>query len=150
MKKLPETDIAYIAAVLDTTGRLTTRKSAGHELPLVELNCKNYPLLDYLADVTSTATFATQRDYQRFGCQEHCAEKHVHTISHSARWSIVGAKATIVLYNIEPYVFLRRPEVEELLAIGLGCEARSNTIRDMRSKGWEIPQFASVTKAAVA
>lgn len=146
---IPETDLAYLAGVLDVLGRIWHRPSAnGRRLPLLELNLKQPDLMAWLGEITGTDVVTTSRDYMRMGCAEHCAESHVHSVSTSTRWSVTGAKATIVLFNIEPYAFLKRPEVEFALGLGMMAEMRAQTVRSMRAKGWTIPPDAILSKGA--
>jgi hypothetical protein len=44
-------------------------------------------------------------DWHRRGCAEHCPEPHVHTpmMPEIATWSISGAAAAIILYNVLPF-----------------------------------------------
>lgn len=145
---IADTELAYIAAVVDLQARLTTRPSPNGRLPVVEINGNNWPLLEWLSKMTNSASFETRRDYQRYGCSEHCSDKHIHTTSHSGRWSVTGAKATILLFNIEPFVWLKRPDVEQLLGLGLMSEMRSQSINDMKRLGWALPLQAQGKKAS--
>ncbi len=148
---IPETDLAYLAGVLDIMGRIWTRPSSdGRRLPLLEINAKQPDLMEWLAGLTGTSVVTTSRDYMRLGCNEHCSEKHVHATSTSARWSVTGAKATIILFGIEPFSFIRRAEVEYALGVGMLAEMRSQTVRDMKSRGWVIPPDAILSKGAQA
>lgn len=146
---IPESDLAYLAGVIDVMGRIWTRPSSnGRRLPLLEISANRPELMDWLSETTSTEVFTTSRDYMRMGCAEHCAESHVHSVSTSTRWSVTGAKATIVLFNIEPYAFLKRPEVEFALGLGMMAEMRAQTVRSMRAKGWTIPPDAILSSGA--
>ncbi len=146
---IPETDLAYLAGVVDVLGRIWTRPSSnGRRLPLLELNANRPELMEWLSDLTRTDVVVTSRDYMRLGCAEHCSESHVHTVSTSTRWSVTGAKATIVLFNIEPYVFLKRPEVEYALGLGMMSEMRAQTVRDMKTRGWVVPPDAILSRGA--
>jgi hypothetical protein len=146
---IPETDLAYLAGVIDVMGRVWTRPSSnGRRLPLLEINAKQPDLMDWLSALTGTEVITTSRDYMRLGCTEHCSEQHVHATSTSARWSITGAKATIVLSGIEPFSYLRRPEVEYALGLGMMAEMRAQTVRDMKARGWVIPPGAILSSGA--
>ncbi len=146
---IPESDLAYLAGVVDVLGRIWSRPSSnGRRLPLLEINGNRPELLAWLGEITSTDIIPTSRDYMRSGCEEHCPQQHVHTISNSTRWSVTGAKATIVLFNIEPFIFLRRPEVEFALGLGMMAEMRAQTVRDMKTNGWAVPPDAILSRGA--
>lgn len=148
---ISDTDLAYLAGVIDVMGRVWTRPSSnGRRLPLLEINAKQPDLMEWLGSLTGTEVITTSRDYMRLGCTEHCKEQHVHATSTSSRWSVTGAKATIVLFGIEPFSYLRRAEVEYALGLGLLAEMRAQTVRDMKSRGWAIPPDAILSKGAQA
>jgi hypothetical protein len=55
------------------------------------------------------------------GCTEHCREKHQHVMSVSGRWSVTGANATVVLWNIRPFIQLQTEQVRTDLVVGLSA-----------------------------
>lgn len=135
----PET-LAYIAAVLDTQARITTMEtSGGTVLPLVALSCPNMKLLEFLGSLTGMQPFTTKRSYDKHRCSLHCDAAHDHVVSQSGRWSISGAKATVVLAAIQPYVRFQTEEVSVALKAGLEAPKKKATPEKMKQLGWPIP-----------
>lgn len=57
------------------------------------------------------------------------------------RWQVTGMKATIVLYNIVPYMREREMEAKVALDIGLNAPYKEAYVEWMESAGWEIPNL---------
>ena len=96
-------------------------------------------MLGYLAKLTGTRAVTTRRQYVKAGCSEHCREKHQHVMSVSGRWSVTGAKATVVLWNIRPYIHLQSEAVQTALVVGLGAGFKPATVARMAELGWDVP-----------
>ena len=77
------------------------------------------------------------------GCSEHCGEKHQHVQSMSGRWSVTGAKATVVLWNIRPYQHLQVKAADTALVVGLGTGYKPATVARMAELGWDVPEFVT-------
>lgn len=132
--------VEYIAGILDANGLFRVRAvQSGTKLPAVYVHGLHIELLQVLADATGTAVTVIKRDYNGVRCAEHCPERHVHTISVSGRWSVTGAKATVLLHNVLPHLRVQREVAEELLAVGMDAPRKEQTIRKMKKLGWEIP-----------
>jgi hypothetical protein len=93
----------------------------GTQLPSIALSNGNIDMLHYLATLTGTRAITTRRTYVKAGCTEHCREKHQHVMSVSGRWSVTGAKATVVLWNIRPFIQLQTEQVQTGLVVGLSA-----------------------------
>jgi hypothetical protein len=93
----------------------------GTQLPSIALSNGNIDMLHYLATLTGTRAITTRRTYVKAGCTEHCREKHQHVMSVSGRWSVTGAKATVVLWNIRPFIQLQTEQVRTDLVVGLSA-----------------------------
>jgi hypothetical protein len=146
MAGLSDAQIAYVAGVLDALGRFRIRETPdGTRLPYLAVSCPNMPLLEYLGSLTDTVPFVTKRTYDRHRCTEHCLEPHQHVVSASGRWSLSGAKATIVLAAILPHVRLQKTEIEELLAVGLDAPKKQATPNKMVALGWPMPKEWALT-----
>ena len=91
----------------------------GTRLPAVAISSGNSDMLTYLAKLTGTRSVVTRQAYVKAGCSEHCREKHQHVMSTSGRWSVTGAKATVVLASIRPFVHLQTEAVRSAFG-GLG------------------------------
>lgn len=138
---LTERELAYFAGVIDVMGTMRVRDVRGTELPFVEVNCPNLPLLEWLADKTGTGVTKVRRDYKRNGCADHCPEPHVHIESSSGRWSVSGVRATVVLHNLLPYLQLQVETAMDVLAKGLWAPRKPATVTKMTELGWATPDF---------
>ena len=138
---LTEADLAYIAAVIDVMGNIREMETdTGTRLPLVSVSCPDEALLAYLGEVTDMQAFVTVRRYDRHRCTEHCDEPHQHVESRSRRWTVNGAKATIILAAVEPYVRFQRDRVAEMVALGLDAPKKRATPAKMKRLGWPMPE----------
>jgi len=141
------TDLAYVAAVVDTMANLRERTSSASPLPEVQVNCANLPLLAWLEAVTGAKHFPTDREYTRHRCAQHCVEPHQHVRSRSGRWSVTGARATVLLHNVHPYLRLRADEAAALIQLGLAAGWKSNAVEGMLALGWTLPPFKAQARA---
>lgn len=138
---LSDPDLAYIAAVIDTKARIKKLYlPTGVVLPVVHLSCPDLQLLQYLGDITGITPFITRRTYKRHRCNEHCPDDHQdHVISESARWSVSGVKATILLAAIQPFIRFQKPEVDQAINLGLDAPFKAAKLKEMEKLGWSIP-----------
>lgn len=132
---------AYIAGIIDSQGGIRTRVVGGTELPMVYLHGPNVPVLRLLADVTGTTVTTTRRKYSKAGCAQHCPDKHQHIVSESGRWSLTGVKATVLLWNIRPYMHFQTDAAREAINLGLRAPFKPATLQKMESLGWELPDL---------
>jgi hypothetical protein len=137
---IPE-DLAYMAALIDTMGSLRIRSTPeGTRLPSVTVSSANARLLQILSEATGTNLIVISRNYDRRGCSEHCDGPHDHVDSTTSRWNITGARATVFLNALVPYMRIQTDEAEELLSIGLGAPRKAATAERMRDLGWSLPE----------
>src|SRR5438105_3245627 len=101
-----DADKAYIAALVDTLGKLTSRVVHADELPVVTIQGK-HAVLPWLAEVTGVKAMRLAKSYDRHQCSQHCPSKHTGIESWSYRWQLTGARAAVLLANIEPYLRLQ-------------------------------------------
>lgn len=135
---LSVTQLAYVAALIDTRANLTTRRARDAVLPQVEISGRPFPALEWLGQITGVRVVPTQRAFVKVGCSEHCAEKHIHVSSLSGRWFVSGAKATIVLAAVRPYLMLRRGQVDDLIDLGRQVGHKGATVTEMAALGWPV------------
>ena len=136
-----EADLAYIAAVIDVMGNIREMETdTGTLLPLVSVSCPDEALLAYLGEVSDVQAFVTVRRYDRHRCTEHCDEAHQHVESRSRRWTVSGAKATVILAAVEPYLRFQKDRVAEMVALGLDAPRKAATPRKMKRLGWPLPE----------
>lgn len=140
--------LAYVASVIDTQGIIRTRIAGDTELPMVAVHGSNIPVLQYLADLTGTKVTIVKRSYDRVGCAEHCTEKHQHIVSSSGRWSVTGVKATVLLYNIRPFMRFQTEPARSALVLGTATRFKPATIEKMVALGWDVPTFGEIQEAS--
>jgi hypothetical protein len=140
--ELDTATLAYVAGVVDLLGLIRTRiTQQGTELPYVALSGPNTQMLEYLGELTDTRPTITRRSYSKAGCAEHCQEKHQHVVSVSGRWSVSGVKATVVLWNIRPFLRLQADAAREALVVGVATGFKPATVKRMAELGWDVPEF---------
>lgn len=140
-ERLDVATVAYVAGVIDLLGVIRTRTVQDTELPYLALSGPNTGMLNFLGEITGTRPTITRRAYSKAGCAEHCLEKHQHIQSVSGRWSISGAKATVVLWNVRPYMRLQVEEAAAALAVGTRAGFKPATLTKIAALGWELPDF---------
>lgn len=139
---MDERTLAYVAAVVDLLGLIRIRDAGGTQLPVVQLHGKYLPTMQYLGELTGTRAIQTRRSYARAGCSEHCADKHQHIVSVSGRWSLTGAKATILLWNIRPFLRLQVERAAQAMNVGFSTPFKPATLQKMQQLGWDVPEFS--------
>lgn len=135
-------NIPFIAGVIDCRGHIyINERHTGFPQPGVRVTTKREGILQHLAQATGSRTVLDTREYVRRPCLDHCDESHQHVNRQSAIWTCGAGKATIILYNIKPYVVSQTDKVNEALEVGLLAWAtvRANTVEAMRRLGWSIP-----------
>lgn len=139
-QSLSQADLAYLAGVLDAQGHIAIRTTAdGTQLPQLSLSGPNVALLQWLGDLTGVRPIVTTRAYAKAGCSEHCATKHRHVTSTSGRWQLSGAKATVVLAAIQPFLRLQLDEAAQAVELGMAAPFKPATPNKMQQLGWPIP-----------
>lgn len=146
---LDQSTIVYIAAILDSQAVIRTRDANGVTYPYIAMSGSNTELLQFMARSTGVRAITTRRGYSRAGCAQHCAEKHQHIVSVSGRWSLNGAKATVLLSACLPYLRLQRDAALQAIAVGLTAPYKPATVRKMEEElGWPVPEFGEVASSA--
>jgi hypothetical protein len=135
--------LAYVAGILDCQGGIRTRRVGDTDLPMVYLHGPNLPVLRHLASLTGTKVTTTRRAYTKAGCTAHCPDKHQHVVSESGRWSVTGVKATVVLWNVRPYLHVLADPAAEALAVGMAAPFKPATPAKMLALGWDLPDVWS-------
>lgn len=130
--------LAYVAAVIDSLGGVRVRHASGTDLPMVYAH-GNADVLATLGEWTGTRVVVTRRNYSRAGCAEHCPHPHQHIVSVSGRWSLTGAKATVVLWNVRPYLRVHADDARAALVVGTAAPFKPATPAKMAALGWDLP-----------
>lgn len=148
MTVLSEADRGYAAAVLDAFGRLTLRPYQGSELPEVIVQGR-IEALPWLAEVTGTKVQEIPKAYNAHRCAEHCTEKHMHVESTTWRWTVTGARATIVLHTLQAHMRIKGREARQLVEAGQRIGYKRTVVEEMRGRGWDIPELREVAWAPI-
>lgn len=134
---IDETDVAYVAGLVDALGRVRTRETtAGTLIAELSISSGNVSALSYVAHLTGVRVVRTSRRYPRVGCREHCPDPHRVVESASARWQLTGARAVVVLRAIRPYLRALGDTVDEVLDMTADAPSKPGTTRRMISLGW--------------
>lgn len=127
---------AYVAAIIDAIGIIRIRETrAGTALPYVGVNSTNFALLNMLGGITDAKITTVVRKGQRYTKPGKDNGEDVY----SYRWGLTGAKATVLLHNIRPYLFFKTSEADVALLAGLQAEYKPATPNRMARIGWELP-----------
>lgn len=146
MGVLTESDLAYVAGVVDVLANLRLRQPTAtlrSPLPEVQVNGPYPGLQSYLGRITGTRPVATRRDYTRHNCTEHCPDRHAHIVSESGRWGVTGTKAFVLLSAVRPHLRLRAGLVDDLIAAGAEAQHKTATLESMSRLGWPLPERIS-------
>lgn len=133
-------ELAYLAGVIDLLAVIRTRRTdVETELPYVAISGPHIEALTHLGRLTGTRTVTTRRHYHRVGCSEHCADRHLEVTSQSARWSVTGVKATILLHNLRPFLRIQAEAATSAMNVGLNAPFKPQVVKKMHELGWTIP-----------
>lgn len=134
-------DRSYVAGVIDARAHIEINMRHGKPQPRLSVTTRRISLLEHLAEITGTNISHDNRGYEKRGCGEHCATAHIHVARQSAKWRVDSLRATVVLFNVRPYIVSQVAEVAEALRVGLECypAARGDTAKQMSRLGWELP-----------
>lgn len=143
---LSPADLSYVAAVVDNYAKLTTRVVHSDQLPVVTIQGK-LNVLHWLAEITGVSLMTLDKDYVRHQCTEHCPDKHMPIVSWTYRWQLTGARATVVLYNIEPFMRVQAREARDLVELGRTVGFKTNVVNDMTRLGWHAPDLRKQPRA---
>jgi hypothetical protein len=108
-------------------------------LPYIAMSCGDAELLTWLSTISGVRSIITQRKFDRHRCLEHCDKAHDHITSVSGRWSLTGARATILLSATLPYVRFQAEAWNRAVMVGLSAERKSKVVRKMTALGWPLP-----------
>jgi hypothetical protein len=153
---IPVQTLGWMAGVLDLKGRVTRKGAKYRKHPQITLyvETREMFIIRELGRMTGTKPELQNPqempEWMRKGCTEHCPDAHVHVervnFPPVARWTISGAGAAVVLYNLLPYMVsdkgLEEVLVETLATIppsGQGRSAVDQAVNRLEALGWEIP-----------
>jgi hypothetical protein len=159
MKMIPPAKRGWVAAILDMKANVIRKNNKSRATPQVVLmvESKNWNMIRELARLTGSVAepqkVRSAKDFMRRGCMTHCPEPHVHvddvwTLPPIARWTITGAGAAIILYNVIPHMQNADekgfPELLDeicgnLVLTGQGSGQVMKTIQRLTALGWELP-----------
>lgn len=136
-----------MAGVLDSQGLFTLRWSRDTQLPVVALHAGQPGTHQVLAKMTGTRVTTVTRDYDRQPCSDHCVEAHSHVDSVTVRWSVTGSRATILLFNVMPYLRIQQGAAQDLLDHGQTVGWKSQVSESMERLGFKIPGLREQPRA---
>ena len=163
---LPPNKLGWMAGVIDLKGvwlRKRNQQRATVQIVLA-VESRHMGIIRELGGLTGTAPAFKKAqplaDFMRKGCTEHCPEAHIHineymrdgaTLPATARWTITGAGAAIILHNLMPFFMIDKDYQEiyqELLdatvLTGQGRGMVISAIRRLHSLGWDLPPVYEV------
>ncbi len=160
---IPLNRLGWVAGVIDLKATVIFKKNQQRRTPqiVLQVETKKLYVVAELAVLTGTDPEGMApkdvKEWMRRGCSEHCPQAHVPGHTHGpqwpqklppmARWTITGAGAAIVLYNVLPYLAFEReyPQLIEQIIDQLprpgerGRSAIDRQVQRLRGLGWEIP-----------
>lgn len=145
--QLDAADLAYAAALIDSFAVLRVREYRGTGLPEVTIQGSRIAALDWLAGITGVKVVQIPKGYNRHQCSEHCPEKHTRIESETRRWQVTGARATVVLHNVQRFMRVQGREARDLVEAGQAIGYKGNVIGEMSRLGWEIPMLKEQPRA---
>ncbi len=160
-RRITAQDLVYMAAVIETRGRIQVVEVRGQANPQISLRLQTrvLPVVKRLAALTgSNFTVTPAKEFvhkDRKGCAQHCPEAHIHVVTEIpmiGTWKQGGAAAAIVLSNLLPFMSseehdpmarLFRSTIVTVLGIkpttNRGMFAAREAVRRLGDLGWEIP-----------
>lgn len=155
------TTLAWVAGIIDSSGKIVRKKnpqrSERTKQIVLYVETKELAIIKRLSDITgirpTTREATTTFGWSRKGCVIHCPDKHIHIdnapiMPTIGRWTITGASAAIILWNIIGLLITDRgmsDVLHELLiqvpVSGQGRAAIDRAIDRMERLGWDIPPY---------
>ena len=133
-------EVAHVAGLLDVTGVFRVRVASGTVLPMVAAHSTRNDLLSFLGAQTGTGVTEVKRNHSKFGCSEHCPDKHVHVNHSSLRWSVTGIRAGILIFNVLPFLVLQEEQARKVLDETADAPFKRATAQAMGRLGWALPE----------
>lgn len=151
---------AWAAGILDFQGHVQTKKNqqraAGSQQIMIYVDTSIDEIVDRLGEMTGAnvemkVRHRVKAEWSRKGCAEHCPEEHIHVNEYqmpaTGRWSVTGAAAAIVLWNLREYLSTEREPwdwalsqcLSQLKLTGQGSAAIIAAARRLHSLGWTLP-----------
>ena len=159
--ELSVADKAWVAGVFDLKLLVIRKNNKTRATPqlVLAVETKNEEIVRGLSALTGTRPEVQRAKdtpgFMRKGCDEHCPHPHVHVNDRGyawsmpavARWTITGAAAAVVLFNLLPY--MRRPRnlpelMDEMFDYtrlhGQGWGATRASLQRLMKLGWAMPK----------
>lgn len=142
-------DLAYAAALVDSFAVLRIREYRGTGLPEVTIQGKRIATLDWLAEVTGVKVVTIGKGYSRHQCSEHCPDRHTRIAASTRRWQLTGARATVVLANVAPYMRVQARTARDLVDAGVLIGYSTSVANELVALGWALPDLRPQPRARV-
>ena len=153
--------LGWVAGILDFQGHVIRRnnsqRAAGSHQVTIYVDTSIPGIPERLCELTGTAPEEKKQhndlktEWLRRGCDEHCPEAHVHVrevnMPMTTKWSITGAAAAIILWNVrkymttehEPWDWAMAQCFSQLRLTGQGSAAIIAAATRLSRLGWELP-----------
>lgn len=158
MGKITKPDLGWMAAVIDMKGSIIQKdnKSRATIQYVLRVESAHFPVVQKLGNMTGLSPEAEKerplKDFMRRRCTEHCPEAHVHVhddyvMPATMSWTVTGAAAGVVLYNLLPYMTCEtvgyRATMQRVFAqatlTGRGSGATRAALFRLQNLGWKLP-----------
>lgn len=159
--RIRETDKAWVAAIVDFQGHLIRKKNKQRaeysEQIVLSVETRYEEIVNRLSAMTGTQVLMHEQhklkpELMRRGCAEHCPTQHVHvnpfySMPVIGQWTVTGASAAIVLWNIrrylqtsrEPWEWALSQVLSQLRLTGPGSGGIKGSAQRLHALGWELP-----------
>lgn len=157
--KIRDGDLGWMAAVIDTKGKLSTKNNKKRKTPQVVLrvDTTNKLIAERLCALTGNTPEPREMtpmspEFLRRGCNEHCPEAHIHVLDTerdtpiSTKWSVTGTAMGIVIWNLRKYM-ATYPDYAPYMGLvfrntvtkGQGVGQVRSSVQRLKDLGWRIP-----------
>lgn len=149
--------LGWMAAVVDLKGMIIRKKNQTRATPqlVLAVESRDFNVIKHLALMSGGHPEAKRvqdpksKDWMRRNCTEHCPDAHVHgavNMPVTQRWTLTGAAAAVVLYNLRPYLVADKPyekfiseALGNMVLSGPGSGAVRSALTRLVALGWELP-----------
>ena len=158
---MKEWEKAWVAAMIDSRAHIVRKvnkqRAAGSEQIVLQLETRHSEIAQRLSAMTGTSPEELAHkmpgpELMRRSCIEHCPDAHVHVdtlamMPKITKWTVTGASAAVVLWNVREYMATTREPWEwamtqvfsQLKLSGPGSGAIRAAVQRLYLLGWDIP-----------
>jgi hypothetical protein len=154
---VPAEKLAWMAAILDMQGRIHRKDNLTRATPQLVLRVDS----SYLSVIRELCRLTDSnaeprpprpgKEWDKRGCAEHCGEAHIHceigVQPSTGRWTLTGAAAAVVLFNVIPFMVTDRgmedmmnEALENVNLAGRAGNGARQAVQRLARLGWELPE----------